>query len=106
MALKRRQFTRDFKLHVLREIEAGKSLAQVARQYQLHPTLIAKWKQQHAQYAERAFAGHGHIYKDEARTAELERLVGQLTMENALLKKALSRLEAQVISTRRNGGDS
>ena len=27
------------------------------------------------------------IYKDDARTAELERMIGQLTMENALLKK-------------------
>jgi len=106
VALKKRQFTRDFKLHILREIEAGKSLAQAAREHQLHPTLITKWKQHHAQYAEHAFAGHGHIYKDEARTAELERMIGQLTMENALLKKALSRLEARVTSQRRNGGRS
>ena len=106
MALKKRQFTRDFKLQILREIEAGKSLAQAARQHQLHPTLINKWKQQHAQYAEHAFARHGHIYKDEARTAELERMIGQLTMENALLKKALARLEMQVGSARRNGGRS
>ncbi len=106
MTLKKRQFTRDFKLQILREIEAGKSLAQAAREHQLHPTLIKKWKQQHAQYPERAFSGHGHIYKDEARTAELERMIGQLTMENALLKKALSRLELQVGSARRNGGRS
>ena len=46
------------------------------------------------------------IYKDEARTAELERMIGQLTMENALLKKALVRLELQVGSARRNGGRS
>ena len=46
------------------------------------------------------------IYKDEARTAELERMIGQLTMENALLKKALARLEMQVGSARRNGGRS
>jgi transposase len=105
MALKRRQFTRDFKLQILREIEAGKSLAQAAREHQLHPTLINKWKQQHARYAERAFAGYGHTYKDEAHTAELERMIGQLTMENALLKKALSRLEAQVGRERRNGGN-
>ncbi len=106
MTLKRRQFNRDFKLQILREIEAGKSLAHVAREYQLHPTLINKWKQQHAQYPEHAFSGHGHIYKDEARIGELERMIGQLTVENAFLKKALSRLEMQVGSARRNGGRS
>lgn len=94
MSLKRRQFTREFKLQVIREIEAGKAVAQVAREHQLHPNTLIKWRKLHQQYAERAFSGHGQTYKDEARIAELERMGGQLTMENALLKKALSRLEA------------
>jgi transposase len=84
MALKRRQFTRDFKLQVLREIEAGKSVAQASREHHLHPTLISKSQKQHYQYGELAFAGNGHIYKDEARIAELERMIGQLTPQNAL----------------------
>src|SRR5215470_2941258 len=93
MALKRRIFTRDFKLQVIREIEAGKPVAQAARDHQLHPTLIGKWRHQHTLYPEQAFSGNGNIYKDEAKLAELERMVGQLTMENSLLKKALLRLE-------------
>src|SRR5437763_16508248 len=104
MSLKRRQFTKESKLQVIREIEAGKSLAQAAREHQLHPNTILKWRKLHEQYAERAFAGNGQTYKDEARIAELERMVGQLTMENALLKKALSRLEAYRQSPRADGG--
>lgn len=104
MALKRRQFTREFKLQVVREVEAGKALAQAAREYQLHPSLIAQWRQAHQQYAEQAFAGNGQRYKEEARITELERLVGQLTLENALLKKALLRLEGQLRRPSRNGG--
>lgn len=96
MALKRRRFTREFKLQVVRELEAGKTPAQAAREYHIHPTLIARWRQEHLRYAERAFTGNGHTYKEEARIAELERLIGQLTMENALLKKALLRLEGQL----------
>src|SRR5262249_48926786 len=95
----RRQFTRDFKLQVLHEIEAGKSVAQASREHQLHPTLIGKWQKQHAHYAEKAFSGNGNAYRDEARVADLERMIGQLTMENALLKKALLRLEGRVHST-------
>lgn len=95
MTLKqRRKFTREFKLQVIREIEAGKTIAQAAREHQLHPTLICRWQKQHRQYAERAFAGNGRAYTDEARISELERMVGRLTMENDLLKKALERLEA------------
>lgn len=95
MTLKhRRKFTREFKLQVLAEIAAGKSIAQTAREHQLHPTLIGRWQKQHRQYPDRAFAGQGRIYTDEARVVELERMVGRLTMENDLLKKALQRLEA------------
>ena len=104
MTLKRRQFTREFKLQVLREIEAGKSVAQAAREHQVHPTLIGRWQQQHTKYAQQAFAGNGHAYTEEARLAELERKVGQLTMENDLLKKALLRFEAQVRSRIGGGG--
>jgi transposase len=87
-------FTREFKLQVMAEIAAGKSIAQAAREHQLHPTLISRWQKQHRQYADRAFAGNGRPYTDEARIAELERMIGRLTMGNDPLKKALRRLEA------------
>ncbi len=104
MSQKKRQFTREFKLQVVREVEAGKSIAQAAREHQIHPTLITKWRSHNSQYGERAFAGNGNTYKDEARIAELERMIGQLTMENALLKKALSQLETRVRSVVSSGG--
>jgi transposase len=93
MTIKRRQFTKEFKLQVLREIEAGTSIAHAARQHQLHPNVIRKWREQVARYADRAFAGNGHAYTDAAKVAELERLIGQLTVENTFLKKVLSTLE-------------
>jgi transposase len=105
LALKRRRFSREFKLQIVREIEAGKPPAQAAREYQIHPTLILRWRQEHLRYAERAFMGNGRLQKDEARIAELERMVGQLTMENALLKKALLRLEAQAWDRAASGGN-
>jgi transposase len=93
LALKRRRLTREFKLQVARGLEAGKTPAQAAREHQVHPTVLVRWRKEHLQHAERAFTGSGHLYK-EARIAELGRMVGQLTMENALLKTALLRLEA------------
>jgi len=41
-------------------------------------------------YGAQAFAGHGKVYTEEARIAALERKIGQLTMENDLLKKVLA----------------
>ena len=95
MALKRRRFTRDFKLQVIREIETGKSIAQAAREHEIHPNLISRWRSLRDKYSEQAFSGNGNTYKLEARLAELERMVGRLTMENDFLKKALALLEAQ-----------
>ena len=88
MAIKtRRQWSREFKLQVIREIEAGKTVAQAAREHQLRPNLIGRWQKEHAQYGEHSFAGAGHTYTESAKIAELERKVGQLTMEADLLKK-------------------
>ena len=95
MSAKRRRFTRGFKLQIIREVEAGKRVAEVAREHELHPNLIRKWQQQVVTYAEQAFAGNGKAYTQEAKIAELERLIGQLTIENAFLKKVLIRLETQ-----------
>src|SRR3989442_14730333 len=71
--LKRRTFTREFKLQVIREIEACKSQAQVAREYQISDNTISKWRRELRQYKERAFAGRGHAYTDEARVLPSER---------------------------------
>jgi transposase len=73
---KRRTYTREFKLKVLGEIEAGKSQAQAARDYQLTEIAIDKWRQQLKKYKEHAFAGQGKAYTDEARLHGLERMVG------------------------------
>ena len=95
MSLKRRIFTKDFKMQVIRQVQAGKSIAQAAREHELHPNLIAKWQKLNEQYAQNAFQGNGHAYTEDAKVAELERLIGQLTIENSLLKKVLAFQEHQ-----------
>jgi len=103
MALKRRRFTREFKLQILHEIDAGKGVSQTAREYQVHPNMISRWRAQYRDYGERAFSGNGKAYTDEAKIAALERKIGQLAMENDLLKKALDRLKAPISLTGNNG---
>ena len=90
MSLKRRVFTKEFKQQILHQVRAGKSIAQASREHDLHPNLIAKWQKLHEQYAQNAFQGNGHAYTQEAKIAELERLIGQQTVEISLLKKVLA----------------
>jgi transposase len=95
MAVKRRTFSRDFKLQVVREVETGKSQAQIAREHRISQNLISRWCRHHRRYKDRAFKGKGHAYTDDARVAALERMVGKLTMENDLLEKVLQKLEEE-----------
>jgi transposase len=78
---------RDFKISILRELEAGKNIAQLSRENNLHPTLISRWRREYEKNPDDAFSGNGNTYKEEARIAQLERLVGQLYAENNFLKK-------------------
>ncbi len=39
-----RKFSREFKLSVLRELEGGKSIAQVCRENDICPNLAVRWK--------------------------------------------------------------
>jgi transposase len=94
MAVKRRKFSRDFKLQIVREVEAGKTQAQIAREYEISPFVVSRWCSQYRRRKDRAFPGQGNgVHTAEARIAALERMIGRLTMENDLLKKALQKLE-------------
>ena len=99
----RDSYTREFKIAVVRDIETGKSLAQVSRENGIHPSLIVKWKTEYFENPEKAFSGNGRVYKDQARMAELERLVGRLYAENEFLKKALGTLESRIQEERKKG---
>jgi transposase len=49
-----------------------------------------------AEDPEKAFSGNGNKYKDQARIAELERLLGQAHAEIELLKKAFAMTQKKV----------
>jgi transposase len=68
----RRRYDRDFKISVLAELEAGKPLAQIAREYGIHPSLPCRWKAELAENPEKAFRGNGNKYKDQAKIEALK----------------------------------
>jgi len=58
--------------------------------------MVNRWKKEYDAYPDVAFSGKGTLYKEDAGTAELERLVGKLYAENDFLKKTLNTLEKRV----------
>jgi len=106
MVKKRRIFPREFKIEVIREIEQGTKPAEVCRKHNLHPVLVSLWKREYHQCPDTAFQEHGNQYKDEAKIAELEQLVGKLYIENEFLKKTLTELEKHQITKEDQGEES
>ena len=97
MGLTQRKFTREFKLAVLRQLAGGKSFAQLAREIAVHENVLRRWEREYREQPSLAFmgSGRGRLRAGLDREAELERKIGQLTLENDFLKKALQRLEEQ-----------
>jgi transposase len=93
-----RAHSRELKLTIVRQLASGeKRPAQVCREHNLAPSLVARWRQEYETRGEAAFAPAEPTPTQalEAKVAELERFCGQLAVENAVLKKALQRLPSQ-----------
>jgi transposase len=93
---KRRIFTREFKISVVREVENGKTAAEVCRENSIHPMMLYRWKREYKENPKEAFSGYGNVNKLDAKIAEYERVIGQLYAENKFLKKTLSTLEIKL----------
>ena len=88
----RRAFSSQFKLETVLEYLRGiKPTAQICRERDITENLLYRWKQQFYERAPHLFdQGPAQPSHDAAqeRIAELERMVGRLTMELDILKKA------------------
>jgi transposase len=93
MGLSRRKFTREFKLEAMERLESGASVAAVARALEVNPGLLQRWRQEFRESPGAAFAGAGQRRLDPDRVAQLERKIGQQTLEIDFLKGCLQRIE-------------
>ena len=99
----RRSFSPQFKAGIVLAVLTGaQSQAEVCREHGLKPELVALWKRTLLDRAASVFAGEQPDGRAAARVADLERLVGRLTLELEVAKKA----SALLPSVLRNGGRS
>ncbi len=86
---KRRKFRPEFKSQIVLQLLSGEqSMAELCRGHQLTSQTINTWKQQLVAAAPQAFEQGGDSSGEQERIAELERMVGKLTMELEIAKKA------------------
>ena len=101
----RRLFSAKFKAEVVLSLLTGqKSSAELCREHELSPTLLAQWKEALHTHAAAAFTSPDQRTEEAVRLAEMERLVGRLTWENDALKKGSALLQNSLQSRPRSQG--
>lgn len=73
---------------VLQVLTGAKSAAQICRELNINENILSRWKQQLLTHAALVFERETETSEKDQRVAELERLVGRLTMELEIAKKA------------------
>ncbi|MBL8210727.1 MAG: transposase, partial [Bryobacterales bacterium] len=95
MAVSRRTFSKEMKMAALQRLDAGASVAEVARAFEMNPNLLHRWRKEFRQGPGNAFPGMGKRRWDETKVAQLERKVGQQALEIDFLKGCLQRIEEE-----------
>jgi len=85
----RRRFSREFKLEAVRLVrERGVSVAQAARDLDVHENQLRKWVKEFAADPAQAFPGQGQMKPEQLEIERLRREVAKLKAERDILKKA------------------
>jgi transposase len=87
----RRKFTKELKQSVVQQI-GTRSMAELCREHNIDPNVIYRWKREYETSPNDAFKGNGRLWKEDAKIAQYERLIGQLYAQIELLKKSNDRL--------------
>jgi transposase-like protein len=87
--VERRKFSPEFKARVVLELISGKKgLMEASREYGIKDTVLSRWKQEFIERAPQLFEQSKRDGQDK-EIAELERVVGRLTIQLDMAKKVL-----------------
>jgi transposase len=84
-----RSFDNEFKKQVVESIVSGTATqAELAREHRISPVLLNRWKKEYETGKFFENVDSKDLAKLELRIRELERLLGKVTLENEMLKRA------------------
>jgi transposase len=87
--MERRRFGREFKLEAVKLVrERGVTVAQAARDLDVHENVLRKWVKDFSADPQHAFPGPGQMKPEQLEIERLRREVQKLKAERHILKKA------------------
>ena len=92
MKKKRRKFSGAFKAKVAIEaLKERETLAELSKRFEVHPTMISKWKQEFLEKSAEVFDKKSED-DSEVDPEKLYAKISQLEIENDFLKKSLNKI--------------
>ena len=89
MTAERKSYSRQFKIDAVKLVtEQGYRITEAARNLEINPNLLGKWRNQLAGERDQAFPGKGHMTTENEELTRLRRENKRLRMEHEILKKA------------------
>jgi transposase len=87
--MRRRRFSREFKVEAVKLVkDRGVSVAQAARDLDVHENVMRKWVKEFGSDPAQAFPGQGQMKPEQQEIERLRREVNKLRAERDILKKA------------------
>ena len=87
--MERRKFSREFKLEAVKLVrERGVTVAQAARDLDVHTNVLRKWVREAVSDPGSAFSGHGIMKPEQQEIERLRRELARMKAERDILKKA------------------
>ncbi len=96
--MQRRKFSREYKLEAVKLVrERGVSVAQAARDLDVHENVLRKWAREYGSDPAQAFPGPGQMKPEQLEIERLRKEVAKLRAERDILKKAAAYFAKDVI---------
>jgi transposase len=93
--MQRRRFSREFKVEAVKLVrDRGVSVAQAARDLDVHENVLRKWVKEFGSDPVQAFPGHGQMNPEQQEIGRLKRKVNKLKAERDILKNCPGPLPA------------
>lgn len=86
---KHRKFSPEFKTQIVLQLISGeKTRAELCREHRISSQQLGNWKKQFLDNASSLFENNRQRNEEDERIGDLERMVGRLTMQLEIAKKA------------------